>query len=506
MITDPSFTPSTGVEAVPQGTLGQKPLLSNGSQPSKGERLVLRVESLGAGGMGIARQGGFVILIPRGTPGERVEVAVVEVKRRFATAVIVRVLENGPHSTVPRCSVFGACGGCDWQHVPLDRQREFKNEVAQDQLARIGGLTAPSDFTVQGGLQGLAYRNKLEFTVWGTGNGWQLGFHGIRESTLVPVVACPLAPPEFSRMAHEGLRSLKNLISQGNLPEGPAPLNRITVQSGLGLQGVRHALVLHVARQEGIAPLEAVRKRWLELMLSRFDTLKAVALATPRSGAKGREWLAPGVIRMWHGESFIPHRLAGQGFHAPVGGFFQVNSEVAGMMLQTVQEWLLPWLEGGPANARSVPVFDLFGGSGLFGTALARWGFPTITVDLDSAGLQAGRIIAKRRNLNNLTFEKHNLAQRGAYSRLYARYGQPRIVLADPPRKGLPTALVEEIIAAPPSVLVLVSCDGGTFARDAKLLAPTMKLTRLKGFDMFPQTHHLEMAAVFERIDPAKGA
>ena len=73
-------------------------------------------------------------------------------------------------------------------------------------------------------------------------------------------------------------------------------------------------------------------------------------------------------------------------------------------------------------------------------------------------------------------------------------------MILDPPRRGLPAGLIDSLRSARPPLLVYVSCDGGTFARDAARLAPDYALCSLRGYDLFPQTHHLEVVGVFRPI------
>ncbi|MFI5401243.1 MAG: class I SAM-dependent RNA methyltransferase, partial [SAR324 cluster bacterium] len=75
----------------------------------------------------------------------------------------------------------------------------------------------------------------------------------------------------------------------------------------------------------------------------------------------------------------------------------------------------------------------------------------------------------------------------------------PELVVLDPPRRGLGGALVKGLLAVRPGWIVYVSCDGGSFSRDAARLAERYALTELRGYDLFPQTHHLELVGVFRR-------
>ncbi|MCZ6474200.1 MAG: hypothetical protein O6934_12230, partial [SAR324 cluster bacterium] len=113
--------------------------------------------------------------------------------------------------------------------------------------------------------------------------------------------------------------------------------------------------------------------------------------------------------------------------------------------------------------------------------------------------VRAARETAKLWKLPHCSFQATDLARPGALQAMLKRHGPAAAMVANPPRAGLPRALGEALLAQGPPLLVYVSCDGGTFARDAARLAPAYELAGLEGFDLFPQTHHLEILGIFKR-------
>jgi 23S rRNA (uracil1939-C5)-methyltransferase len=142
-------------------------------------------------------------------------------------------------------------------------------------------------------------------------------------------------------------------------------------------------------------------------------------------------------------------------------------------------------------------VFDLYCGVGLFTLPLAARGFSLVGVERDPDAVRAARETARALQPGRCTFDGVDLEHPGALERLVAKYGRPMGVIVDPPRRGLPAGLIRELLEAAPPWLIYVSCDGGTFARDAARLGPRYRLEALQGFDLFPQTHHLELVGRF---------
>ena len=143
----------------------------------KDEEVELQVDSLAYGGNGVARLDGFVVFVRRGLPGDRVRARVTKVKRGFAEALAVDVLEPSPHRVEAPCAHYPACGGCRFQDLAYEVQVASKDEQVRDALKRIGGIAdAPVEPIVPAASQ-FFYRNKLEYSFTQTPSGPALGFH-----------------------------------------------------------------------------------------------------------------------------------------------------------------------------------------------------------------------------------------------------------------------------------------------------------------------------------------
>src|SRR5918993_6078027 len=118
----------------------------------KDEEVELQVDSLAYGGNGVARLDGFVVFVRRGLPGDRVRARVTKVKRGFAEALAVDVLEPSPHRVDAPCAHYPACGGCRFQDLAYEVQVASKDEQVRDALKRIGGgAGAPLEADPPGG-------------------------------------------------------------------------------------------------------------------------------------------------------------------------------------------------------------------------------------------------------------------------------------------------------------------------------------------------------------------
>ncbi len=158
-----------------------------------GQHLELDITTVAFGGDGIGRHENFVVFVPFVIAGERVEVEIVEVKRRFATADLVRVIQPSPHRIEPRCPCYAQCAGCQYQHVDYAHQLAMKRAQIRDVFQRIGKIAEPPIEPVGPSPRQYHYRNKI--VVHGPG---QPGFWTTRGRSVIPIAQCPIAREEIN--------------------------------------------------------------------------------------------------------------------------------------------------------------------------------------------------------------------------------------------------------------------------------------------------------------------
>ncbi|WP_031468711.1 class I SAM-dependent RNA methyltransferase [Sciscionella sediminilitoris] len=157
-----------------------------------GDRVEATIESVAHGGHFVARVDGRVCFVRHALPGERVLAEVTEDRgKSFFRADAVAVLEAAPDRVTPPCPLAGSCGGCDFQHVSLARQRELKAEVVAEQLARLGGVRRSVEVEELPG--GPRWRTRVRYAVDPEGRP---GFRAHRSHTVIPVEDCPITVSE----------------------------------------------------------------------------------------------------------------------------------------------------------------------------------------------------------------------------------------------------------------------------------------------------------------------
>ena len=165
-----------------------------------GERLRVRLDGWGRLGEGMAQHEGVPVFVFGGIDGEEVEAEVVRRHRRYLAARVVRVIEPSPHRVEPPCPHFGACTGCQWQHISEERQRELKRLAVVDALERIGGLENAQVADILPAPAPFGYRNHARFTVGPQGS---LGYVNRESRRFVPIDRCMLMDEGINRTLGE---------------------------------------------------------------------------------------------------------------------------------------------------------------------------------------------------------------------------------------------------------------------------------------------------------------
>lgn len=451
--------------------------------PRTGEQLAVVIERFAAQGRTVAHLAGMAVLVERGVPGERAVVEIERAESRYALARVVSVENPSPDRVPAPCPHFDACGGCDWQHLRYEAQLALKRQVAQEQLGRIGKVSAPADWAVVPAPAPLEYRDKLELAPFRGPAGWQVGTHGRGTDAIVPIDRCWLAPAVYSELAKAAVVELAAMADAL-----PLSVARVTVQGGQGPDGAEHwGVTLHVRKPDQMEPLAVQGERLLKALRTRFPGVSGLAAAV---GAREED---PGRVRVIAGAGTLTKTVAPFRYSVPFGAFFQVHPAQASALAEYVVAEMLREV---PPEDRAPRLLDLFCGAGLFTLPLLARGYRALGAENSRPALEAAREAAQAAGLA-ADFVPADLDGPHALRKLMQRHGHPEGVVVDPPRRGLAARLAADLAAAAPAAIVYVSCDPGTFARDAARLAPKYELAALRGFDFFPQTHHLELVGTF---------
>jgi 23S rRNA (uracil1939-C5)-methyltransferase len=391
------------------------------------------IDSIAAGGDGVARAGGLVIFVPRTAPGD---VARVHLRpgRHFARGSIDRLLQPSHDRTDPPCPHYtkDRCGGCQLQHILYPGQLSAKRGIIGDALTRIGRRRVdvadvrPSDLQWR-------YRRKLTLTVRRTAGRWIAGLHPYDDPVRVfQLRDCPITD-ELVVAAWKDI-----FAAERHYPDVAA--FRASVRA------VGDAVVMVV---EGPARWQAAR-----------PFFEAV----------------PSLTTLWWQPEGGARRLVAERGSVPGGASFgQVNRPVA----EALRDYVLD-------RARTyspATVVDAYAGTGDTAVPLAEAGMTVTAIELDPEAVQ---VCARR-------LPDGSRAVAGRVEDVLPRALPVDLVILNPPRAGVDARVAELLVSADPlpRAVLYVSCNPATLARDLTRL-PAFAVRSVVGFDMFPQTAHVE--------------
>jgi 23S rRNA (uracil1939-C5)-methyltransferase len=411
--------------------------------------VTLDVRMLGARGDGVAGEGAAPIYVPGALAGERVEVEI-----SGDTGRLLQVFTPSPDRIEPICPLFGSCGGCAAQHLADGPYANWKRGIVADALRRAGLET-----DVRPLLDGHG-TGRRRVTLHGRRQGARAlaGFMRARSHDLIEVTACPVLDPSLARAP-----AIAAAVTAA-LADSDKPLT-ILVTATLGGLDVD-------VRGLG-APRDSQRVR-LTALAGQLDLARLSI----------------------HGDTIVTRREPLQRMgkavvSIPPGGFLQPT--LAGEAV--LGDLVIKAVEG----VRRV--VDLFAGSGPFALRLAEKA-EVLAVESDMAALRAlDRAARATPGLRRITVETRDLFRRPL---LAAELKAHDAVVLDPPRAGA-LAACEQLAMSNVPVVAYVSCDVGSFARDAALLVQGgYTLEEVTPVDQFRYSHHVELVGRFVKARPRK--
>lgn len=472
---------AAGAPAPDAADPGDRPKRQRPPRPHRGAQLELTVDSLAHGGNGVARtEGGWVVFVRGGIPGDRVRAIVTKRKRDYGEAIIEEVLEPSPERIPPVADHPGA----PWQVLPYERQLEIKAEQVEDALRRLGGHADVEIEPIIPSEQLWRYRNKLEYSFGERSDGTlQLGFHAAGSWQRIEHIEDCLLATELGNEA-------RNVVYEWCVEQGLSAFDRKLHQGFLRNLVVREGfrtgdLQIRLVTSRGEFDAYGLAGR-LEERMSRPVT----GLLWTQMDAVG-ETTQGGETELLAGDPVIYEELCDIRLKISPEGFFQTNTVMAERLYRLAAEYAE--LEGWER------LFDLYCGSGSLGLTMASRAGELIGVEIVPESIRDAVQNAEINDVRNAKFLASD-ARTGLPDAIELA-GRPDVLIVDPPRAGLGPRVCRRIVEAAPKRIVYVSCNPTTLAPDAaRIVEGGYVLRKVRPVDLFPQTPHVECVAVLDRV------
>ena len=533
---------------------------------SVGQTLTVTCEAPAHGGAFVARTEQGVIFVRHGIVGEQAEVRITAIgpKRRFYFADVISVpvpsLVRRPHPWIQadalatdeeRAAATGVpelLGGMEYGHISLAEQRRYKTDIVRTQINRLGGLPLESplltnliveELPLRDNNEGLSWRSRVRYNVTKVrtqpgnepsdepGNQkntdqknsvgkkspavtWRVGMHPYHASQPVPVVDFPLAALELRNLELERLNLRGVSEVEATVSSRGRILLQFIVDPRFSIEEVSKDIEQQAADAWGL-----LAKRKISLFFTPQSTSNGKpkrrrpgsAHSPYRRVPEGDQLLGAGLRSVTEEVTFGSRRLS---YQVSAGGFWQIHRAAPSTMVGTMLTMLRP--QEGECT------LDLYAGAGLFtaaladavgatGTVVSIEGSPVTHKDARSNFAPDGCSRTENSADTRIEVIRGDVARHLVDLKTALEFGEiPAIdaVVLDPSREGANRTTLERLDALDPKRILYVACDPASLGRDTGILRELgWDMVQLRAFDMYPNTHHVESVALFERA-PAK--
>ena len=446
------------------------------------------MENYAAEGKSLAKVDGKVIFVENTIPGDVVDVLLQKNKKDWAQGIALTFHAYSKERVTPFCQHFGVCGGCQWQMLPYEKQLQYKQQQVVDNLKRIGKVELPSIPPILGATKTTHYRNKMEYTFANkrfllaselsneniSAEENVAGFHarGFYDK-VVPIIHCHLQNEPTNRIRLAILNyGLKHHLSHYDIKSHTGFLRNVQVR----LAETGELMVNVVLGYED----KSLREGLMNFIVESFPEITTLLYTINLKWNDSINDLEPKIVK---GKGYIIEKLEEYQFKISPKSFFQTNTLQGEVLYQVTRDFA--GLDG------SQVVYDLYCGTGSIGIFISSKAKKVIGVELIEEAIEDAKANAALNGIEHAEFFAGDVTDICTED-FFAIHGRPDVIITDPPRAGMHDKLVQTLLHIAAPVIVYVSCNPATQARDLALLNEKYAVTRIQPVDMFPHTLHIE--------------
>jgi 23S rRNA (uracil1939-C5)-methyltransferase len=446
------------------------------------------MENYAAEGKSLARVDGKVIFVENTIPGDEVDVLLQKNKKDWGEGIALHFHNYSNLRVEPFCQHFGVCGGCQWQMLPYQQQLQYKQQQVTDNLKRIGKVTLPEIMPIVGAEETTRYRNKMEYTFANKRfllseelNNPDIsteenvaGFHarGFFDK-VVPIFECHLQsePTNFIRLAVWNYAK-EHGLTHYDIRQHTGFLRNLQIRLATTGELMVNIVFAYEDKSKRLGLLRFIEEKFPEIttLLYTINTKKNDSLFDQEP-------------KVYKGKGYIIEKLEDFEFKISPKSFFQTNTKQGEKLYKITREFAE--LTG------EETVYDLYCGTGSIGIFVSKQAKKIIGVEVIEEAINDAKENAQINNLSHAEFFTGDVIDI-CDDAFFEQHGKPDVIITDPPRAGMHEKLVTKLLDIAAPLIVYVSCNPATQARDLSLLNEKYEVTKIQPVDMFPHTLHIE--------------
>ena len=462
-----------------------------------GQKLEIEIEKIVFGGEGLGRINGFAVFVPMSVPGDKLEIDIISVKKSYARGLITRIIEPSKDRIEDLSKVsFEDFDGCDFGMLKYEKQLEYKDKMLEEVLTKISGIDLENVQVgkIIGSDEKVNYRNKTAEPFFKKDGIIQTGFYS-RKSHNVFLAKESLLKSEIAKIIID--KFLQKVNSFSGTKKEFKVFNEINNTGFLKQIMVRNneknevMIIVIVNKNSQYNQLSKV----LEEMYDENECIKSVYISVKTD----QNNVILGKNIHLFGSQYLEEEMEGLKFKIYPNSFFQINKKQALKLYDTAIEFLNE--EKNNKNNGKIyekTVIDAFSGTGTIAMMLSKNIKKVIGIESVESSTLAAKLTSYENSIQNVEFANGKVEKE--LPKILKRENI-RAIVFDPPRRGIEEIALKSVIKNKIEKIVYISCNPATFARDVKILTENgYVLKKITPVDMFPQTAHIEVVGLLEKL------
>lgn len=406
----------------------------------EGLELNVRISDVNHQGKGIARYNNKVIFINNACVDELVKIRIIKENKKFLEAEVLEIIEESNDRVKPLCPYYKECGGCDIMHFSYSKQLLFK----MNKVKNIFNKYLKQEINIKEIYydKQYNYRNKVTFHV-----KENIGFYKEKTYELIKIDECLLCSSYINDL--------------------------IKILSKLDLNNIKSIVIRN-----------SFDNNKLMVVFDVIGSINEKLIIEKLKNYVNSIYIKDNNYTLIYGDKYIIDKIGELSFVISPDSFFQVNTNMAYRLYSKVLEY---------SDCSNKKVLDLYCGTGTIGLFLASKCKQLVGVEINKYAINDANVNKEINKFENVRFicgDSGKVLKKLNY--------KPDVIVVDPPRSGLDTLAINQIISLNAKRVIYVSCDPITLARDLNILKEYYNILEVSLVDMFPNTHHVESVCLLE--------
>ncbi len=447
----------------------------------KNDIITTEIIDYSSDGNGVARYENMVIFVPFTAVGDLCEIKILKVLSGYSFGRCEKIISPSSHRITPVCPISRQCGGCDFQHISYEAEKEAKHNFVKSVFERIAKIDCPV-LPTKSCDEHRRYRNKAQFPVGRDESGKAVtGFYARRSHRVIPCDDCLLQPVIFNKIARYTVELMNKLNIKGYSEEKQNGIVRHIYLRKAWVTG-QIMLCLVCTKSEFKGKDELCR-----MLKEKFSEITTIVINVNN---KNTNVILGNKNYPVIGDGKITDILCGVEIEISPHSFYQVNHDGAQELYTIAKESL-------NLNKDDI-LLDMYCGTGSIGLSMADKVKQLVGVEIVPQAVENAKINAKKMGYDNARFICADAKEAAAM--LLKENFLPTAVVVDPPRKGCDEDTLNAIVSMNVPKISMISCNHATAARDCKhLIEHGYKVEFVQPYDMFPRTKHIECVILLTR-------